>query len=546
MTKFIVRLTPLGIFAIAAYAAGTLDVEKLHRIEVYLLTYVAFALLLSLWILPGLVAVLTPIGAGEMLSANRDALLTAFLVGDLFIVLPSLIESCSRLLALRIGGDVDALPGSVVPTSFTFPHAGKLLSASFVLFAGWFADAPVPLVRYPELALSGLLSFFGSLNVAVPFLLDLFRIPADTFQLFVATSVVNQRFGTLLAAVHTIAVALLGSAAIAGRIRLDVGRLLRYLALSAALVLTTVAGLRAGFAAWLDVAVDSRAVVYAMTPLLSPEVDDAAVRRPADVSAEELPAPGEVFDSIGRRGRLRVGLIDDSVPYAFVNDRRQLVGLDVEMAQQLAAGLGVAVEFVRFPLDDLDAVMQRRTVDIVMAGARLTPERASVFTLSDPYLDETLAVIVPDHARHAYRSWASVRALGALRLGMRNLPYYVHEVRGLLPEARIEIIAGTAPLTTDAGGFDAFVMPAERGSVLTMINPHYTVVVPEGGAIKMPLAYPLAGADARWVRYVNTWIALKRRDGLIDRLHARWILGHAERQRRPRWSIARDVLGWMP
>ena len=30
----------------------------------------------------------------------------------------------------------------IVPASFNFPHTGKLLSLSFVLFAGWFADAP--------------------------------------------------------------------------------------------------------------------------------------------------------------------------------------------------------------------------------------------------------------------------------------------------------------------------------------------------------------------------------------------------------------------
>ena len=75
------------------------------------------------------------------------------------------------------------MPDVIVPASFNFPHTGKLLSLSFILFAGWFADAAVPLTDYPRLAVTGLLTFFGSLNVAVPFLLDFFRIPADTFQL---------------------------------------------------------------------------------------------------------------------------------------------------------------------------------------------------------------------------------------------------------------------------------------------------------------------------------------------------------------------------
>ena len=66
-------------------------------------------------------------------------------------------------------------------------------------------------------------------------------------------------------------------------------------------------------------------------------------------------------------------------------------------------------------------------------------------------------------------------------------------------------------------------------SVLTMLNPQYSVVVPQGVQVKMPLAYPLAGDDAAWGRYVNTWIGLKRRDGFIDRLYDHWILGRSDR-----------------
>ena len=98
-TRFIVQLTPYGIFALAATAAGTLHLEQLERIQMYLITYVAISLLVSLWVLPGLVAAVTPIPYREVLGPTRDALITAFIAGDLFIVLPILIESCKELLA---------------------------------------------------------------------------------------------------------------------------------------------------------------------------------------------------------------------------------------------------------------------------------------------------------------------------------------------------------------------------------------------------------------------------------------------------------------
>ncbi len=145
-TQFIVRLTPYGLFAIAAVAAGTLSVEQLGRLQVYLVTYVAVAFLLAFWVLPGLVAAVTPIRIREMFSLTRDALITAFVAGDLFIVLPSLIEASRTLLCDATSSSTATprraeLPDVLVPASFNFPHTGKLLSISFILFAGWFADA---------------------------------------------------------------------------------------------------------------------------------------------------------------------------------------------------------------------------------------------------------------------------------------------------------------------------------------------------------------------------------------------------------------------
>ena len=97
------------------------------------------------------------------------------MAGDLFIVLPILTEGSKTLLSRPELNDSEArdLPDVIVPASFNLPHAGKLLSISFILFAGWFADAPIPLAQYPALAATGFVTFFGSLNAAVPFLLDM-------------------------------------------------------------------------------------------------------------------------------------------------------------------------------------------------------------------------------------------------------------------------------------------------------------------------------------------------------------------------------------
>ena len=91
----------------------------------------------------------------------------------------------------------------------------------------------------------------------------------------------------------------------------------------------------------------------------------------------------------------------------------------------------------------------------------------------------------------------------------------------------------------------ALALPAERGSAWTLMYPAYSVVVPEPGLVKVPLAYPIAEHDQAFAAFVNTWIDLKKKDGTLDALYRYWILGQDPAARRPRWSVIHDVLHWV-
>jgi Na+/H+-dicarboxylate symporter len=547
-TKFVVSLTPYGIFAIAAHTAGTLNLQQVARIQVYLITYVIVALLVALWVLPGLISALTPFRYKEVLGPTRDALITAFMAADLFIVLPILIQACKELLERHrlVDEQTKTLPDVIVPTSFNFPHTGKLLSISFILFAGWFADAAVPVTEYPRLALTGLLTFFGSLTAAVPFLLDLFRIPADTFQLFLATGVVNSRFGALLAAVHTVTVALLGSAAIVGSLRFNAARIARYLVITVVLSAATIGGLRTLFNTVLRPTFAGEELVYSMRPLMTAR--DVRIVKETDLRDAIGKPQGSIVESVKKRGAIRVGVFTDRLPFAFLNGERQLVGFDVEMAQLLARDLGVKVEFVELQdVGSLSDLLMSGRVDLAMTGMPVTPERTAEMVFSNPYLDETFAFVVKDHLRERFSTWASIREFGDSPVAVPDLPYYVDRLKARAPALKLQVV-GTIQQIEDGmknATLDAVALPAERGSVLTLLYPKYTVVVPEPGVVKIPLAYPVARRDHDWAYFLNLWIELKRRDGTIDALYGHWILGKQAGTRQPRWSIMRDVLHWI-
>jgi ABC-type amino acid transport substrate-binding protein len=542
-TAFVVALTPYGVFAIAAVVAGTLSVEELQRLQVYLIGYVGFSLFLSIWVLPGLVAALTPVPYRALLARSRDALVLAFMTTSLFAVLPLLTEDAKALIRDHVHADCDNAADVIVPASFNFPHAGKLLSLTFILFAGWFADRPVPIADYPRLAGAGLLALFGNVNAAIPFLLDLFRIPADTFRLFVSSSVVNARFGTLVAAVHTLAVAVLGMCALTGRLTINARKLVRFAVVTSILTVVLIGGSRTLLATFLNRPYDKDAVLTGMG--MRRDRGTARVFKAGD-SIPALPAvKSSVLERVRERGVLRIGYFDDSLPFVFFNRFGALVGLDVEMGLQLARDLGGTAEFVPVDRSILENGLESTACDLVMSGAAITADRALHVQFSSPYLHETVAFIVLDYRVSDFSDWNSIRALGRLRIGVPRAPYFMRKIQDELSDAEVVAIDSVDDIFAPRNPpLDAGVATAERGSAYTLLHPGYSVAVPRERQFKVPLAYVIAGHDAPMASMLNTWIDLKQGDGTIDELFDHWILGHDTIVRPPRWSIIHDVLHW--
>ena len=98
----------------------------------------------------------------------------------------------------------------LIPAAVNFPNLGSILALMFVLFAGWYIGKSIPVSQYPVLSVAGLATLFGVTVLAIPFLLNLLELPRDLFQLFVTVDVLGSRFGTLLAAIHIVAIALIG------------------------------------------------------------------------------------------------------------------------------------------------------------------------------------------------------------------------------------------------------------------------------------------------------------------------------------------------
>lgn len=443
--------------------------------------------------------------------------------------------------------ETDATVEVIVPAFTSFPKIGTLLPMSFVLFAGWFAGATVSVAQYPTFVLTGVVSFFGSVNVAMPMLMDLLRVPVDLFQLYLAINIVTGRFAVLMSTMNIIVLTTVGTCAVTGFLTPRWGRILRQVGLTLALVVVMIGGLRAFFTVAISNAYEKDQVIKGMQIVRDPY--PATVYSTAPAPLPPLgPSQTSRLDRIRERGAIRVGYRTEVLPFSYVNAAGDLVGFDIEMAHALARDLNVKLELVPIKADKIAAQLDSGYCDIVMSGLPITPHLAQRMAFSAPYLDATVAFIVKDHRREAFNSRAAVRRFNGegWRIAVPDIPYYLTKVQSYLPQAEIVPIRSVKGFFEQHGeAFDALVYSAEAGSAWTLLYPAYTVAIPHPDVLAAPIAYPIARGDQEMVDLVNHWLVLKQKDQTIQTLYDYWVLGKNAVPKVPRWSVIRNVLHWV-
>ncbi len=547
LNGLIIKLTPAGVLAIAASTAGTMTLEEIGRLQAYVLTYSAIVLVLGFCVLPALLMAFTPFRYRDILGVCRGTLITIFATGKIIIVLPQLIENVKELFRRYEldSEETDAAADVLMPLAYPFPNLGTLAIMVFVPFASWYLGRELTGVDVVTYLGAGLVSSFVAPVVGIPFVLDLVHVPADMFQLFVVSTVYTDRIRVVLGAIHLLVLTALTTAWLTGSLRFNRKRLLKGLALSA------LAGLSLTFLVRGLLTYTLEGAYHADTAFVEMQLARGAV--PSTVFREEWPdpvshAPGTSrIEEIRERGFLRVGYLRDRLPFAFMSTSGKMVGFDVEMAHALARDLEVRLEFVRIRAIDFEEVLRGGICDLVMSGVLMDAAKVRELTFSRSYLDQTLAFITQDAERKAFSSREALLQLKRPRIGVLRLEsYWRAGLQSYIPNA--EIIMVDTPRDYFARRFeemDALLYSAEAGSAWTLLYPQFSVVVPKHDVVRVPMAYPLPPDEPDMAAFMDRWIELKQKDGSIEVAYQHWILGGGAAPAQPRWSIARDVLGWI-
>ncbi len=225
------------------------------------------------------------------------------------------------------------------------------------------------------------------------------------------------------------------------------------------------------------------------------------------------------------RGTLRVGTTGDFNPMSMKDTTTNtLTGFDIEAMNQLAADMGVKIEYVPAEWATLVNGIVSDRFDI-FSGASLSMARAKTVAFSNPYLFAGTVPLVSKKVGGKFPNWESINNPN-MTVAVLMGTVFEQQARAHFPKAKIravekpatgyqEVLAGRAQVTITSNVEAATLMKTYPDLQLVGSNSEMRN--------KRPFAYPMPQGDEVWLTFVNNWISLKEAEGFFAALESKWL-----------------------
>ena len=240
--------------------------------------------------------------------------------------------------------------------------------------------------------------------------------------------------------------------------------------------------------------------------------------------ASAVPARAQtVLDTIIARGTLRVGLTGDYRPFSIKDPAGKFEGLDVDMAESLAKGMGVKLELVPTAWPTLMTDLQAGKYDVAMGGITVTLERAKTAMFSSPVMRSGKTPIARCADKDRFNTLADIDKPGVRAIvnpGGTNERF----ARANLHQAQVIVFPNNATIFDEivANHADVMITDAVETRLQQSLHPELCAVHPDAPFDTSELAY-LLPRDVALKEFVDTWLHILGETGEEQRIRAKWL-----------------------
>ena len=103
------------------------------------------------------------------------------------------------------------------------------------------------------------------------------------------------------------------------------------------------------------------------------------------VVANPVAAQSDTLASVKQKGKIVVGVKADYKPFGYTDPSGKIVGLEIDLANDVAKRLGVQLEVVPVVAANRMEFLKQGRIDLMIATMAYRPDRAEVIGIPDPY-----------------------------------------------------------------------------------------------------------------------------------------------------------------
>jgi cyclohexadienyl dehydratase len=230
------------------------------------------------------------------------------------------------------------------------------------------------------------------------------------------------------------------------------------------------------------------------------------------------------LDEIVARGVLRVGTTGDYKPFSFrPSPAANFVGLDVELAGQLAKALGVRLELVATSWPSLMKDLEDDRYDLAMSGVSISLERQKKALYSIPYLKDGKTPITRCENLDRFQTLAQIDQPG-VRLIVNPGGTNERFARAHIRQASIRVYPDNVSIFDQivAGQADLMITDAIETRLQQKLKPSLCALHPETPFDFSEKAY-LLPRDALWKAFVDQWLHQTLASGNFAGMLEKWL-----------------------
>jgi len=239
------------------------------------------------------------------------------------------------------------------------------------------------------------------------------------------------------------------------------------------------------------------------------------------------PQSAAVGSAVVSSGELRIGVSPTAAPLVY-KQAGQLVGVEIDLARQLAEFLGKTPRFVELPWkDQIPALLDGRT-DIIMSGMSITETRKVRIAFSNPYFRTGQMALIRKNDKLKYRDgyYALLTQSLTTRFGVvkeTTGQYFVQRNFGRAKAIVAYQNAAKAVAALISGDVDVVIYDAPMILMLAAENQGRGVMPLPSLLTEEYLAWGMRKNDEKLLMSANDFLVRIQTDGRLDRILHRWI-----------------------